>query len=157
MPTLTGNEPVSASNLAAALGAGGGALSGDIGDRPVSAANLKAALAAVGGGVTCLFDGTPAVSVTISDDVSNYRVILVIARMSFYSTTSIAVWPFPPRLTEFDGPDTGYELRGSSFIEATGNQYANTTNDVFIEGRTLTINQQGWDCEIVRVYGINYD
>ena len=61
----SGNQPVSAANLAAALGV---SASGSIGSQPISVDNLKAVLGAFGGqaGMTVLYDGEPTSSAQLS-------------------------------------------------------------------------------------------
>lgn len=149
-----GMQPVSAQNLAAAIGV---ERSGGIGGQPVSVDNLKAALAAVGGGAACLYDGEPALTVTLSGDPDDYGLILVLTRYMNNSTPVINAYPYPPELTHFTGPDTGYQLRGSSFFGTNGGQYANSTVSFFIDGLTITPNYKYGDMKIVRVFGINYD
>ena len=160
MPTLTGSEPVSASNLAAALGAGG-ALSGDIGDRPISAANLKAALAAVGGGVTCLYDGAASRSVTLANPIEEYTVLLAIFDTGKNGTMYLvgSVETFKKSMTTASGNDKWVMggLYDRFYPGGTNNQYAqfyNNNMQVTASGTSLSVDGWGTGTGFTAVYGI---
>lgn len=83
----SGDQPVSAQNLAAALGV---ERSGGIGSQPVSVDNLKAALGEFGGTGKVLYSGTPSQSVTLSEDPTAYDALVIVAvqNMEYFTFAS---------------------------------------------------------------------
>lgn len=77
-----GNQPVSAANLAAALGV---SASGSIGSQPISVDNLKAALGTRKS--VDLYTGEPATTVTLNDDPAGYGALLIVYDLTHASDT----------------------------------------------------------------------
>lgn len=120
----TGEQPVSASNLSAALGASAG--SGLTGSEPISVDNLKAALEAFGSpdGVVLFLDKSGSESGLLNDSVSNYGEVMYL------------------RYTPFSG-----EMYLTSFGDVSGGSF----NDgvVSISGRAFTVNQLNYTVVLI--------
>lgn len=110
---LLGSEPVSAANLAAALGigSGGGSLPSDFGRRPISVDNLKAVLESMGkpfdGPHVLFFSTYGEMSGTLLDPIENYRRYAVLTNDSPIFLTDVNDY----------GPvvNAAYTIRGTSF------------------------------------------
>ncbi|OUO32241.1 hypothetical protein [Olsenella sp. An293] len=150
---LTGTEPVSADNLAAALDAGGGA--SDTGGKPVSVDNLAAALEAkeASSSIAILYEGPAVTEATLSRSANDYDLLMVDV-FSVYGGV-----PYYSMLVQskYAGNSPEYYVGGMYYYKKNppgnvGNE-TSTQAKLSSDGMTLTID---WNQDKVqRVIGMN--
>lgn len=142
----SGDQPVSAQNLAAALGV---ERSGGIGSQPVSVDNLKAALSEMGGGKV-LYSGTPAQSVVLSEDPTVYDALVIVAvqnneHFTFASTNK----PYQQVPFLMEGVET--TIRGDWVSSPSYSSAA-----IIVTRSGLTLTSKAYIQRITLVIGINF-
>lgn len=125
---LLGSEPVSAANLAAALGigSGGGSLPSDFGNRPVSVDNLKSVLEVFGrpDEAVLFLDRAGVESGLLNDDLVNYSEVMYL------------------RYTPFSG-----EMYLTAFGEVSGGSFYDGV--VSINARTFEVQQLNYTVVLI--------
>ena len=154
--STTSNQPVSATNLSAALGDARAATG--TGGKPVSVDNLKAALdnmsvkTLYGGPGTLALDGVP-----LSESVNNFGAIMFTAsRQSSPTETEVSYMvTLPSAVTgggKAQGIDVLYNTSSGAFVSSS-----RLTTDMAAEPSGTMLTAELWeDSLITRVFGINY-
>ena len=132
----SGNQPVSAANLAAALGV---SASGSIGSQPISVDNLKAALNALGvGGMTVLYDGAPANSVTLSRPLEGFDAYYVESQFSGNFVYGVTTQEYVDKYSQFYQFFMDIQYTNNVFHEAFPFAASGTSFRFDESGKTVT-------------------
>lgn len=113
---------------------------------------MKAALAAVGGRAACLYDGEPALSVSLDRDPGEYGILCIVCRNVDTSAKTTTVYvASTERLPESGGGDA----YGCSFDDNGIGRYVNATGSFNLSGTALSFKSSSTNLRMIRVFGIN--